>query len=253
MKLRILALPIALLVLAGCGSQVPAAVVTTPVAVASSTESPTTSTAAASTTPTTSTTTTSSKSAASSTSTSTTTTTTTTSARVVMTPETISGSGDDIVELTSTGLRILKFECPGCEHNVAVKTNGDESLIVNDIGSYSGRHLIDIYDDSKTSELEITATGDWTVTLTDAFDSATTVAGPASGKGDDVVFFINTGTKAQIEYSGEHNFAVQGFGGSRSELAVNEIGDYSGTVRLTMPALVQINAAQDGSWTITPS
>ena len=40
---------------------------------------------------------------------------------------------------------------------------------------------------------------------------------------------------------------VQGFGSEVPELAVNKIGDYSGTVKLT-PGFVQVNS--DGDWTI---
>jgi len=55
--------------------------------------------------------------------------------------------------------------------------------------------------------------------------------------------------KAAITNKGESNFVVEGFGSEVPELAVNKIGNYSGTVTLT-PSFVQVNS--DGDWTIAP-
>jgi hypothetical protein len=55
-----------------------------------------------------------------------------------------------------------------------------------------------------------------------------------------------------MTHSGQGNFIVYGFSaGGGQDLLVNEIGAYSGTVRLTDgTSLVSVQA--DGSWSITP-
>jgi hypothetical protein len=170
-----------------------------------------------------------------------------------MPDEVHAGTGDDIVTLTSPpGVRILKFECPKCTSNVPVITNGDEGPVVNEIGAYSGRHVIDVYDDSCTTEIEVKATGKWTLTIQD-ISAATRVTNSAQGKGDDVLIFTESGSKAKITYNGKSNFVVHGYGARFADLAVNEIGNYSGTVRLTTPGLVQVTADPAGTWSIETS
>jgi hypothetical protein len=55
-------------------------------------------------------------------------------------------------------------------------------------------------------------------------------------------------TKATVSNSGRGNFVVQGFAGSSPELAVTTTGSYYETVRLTLPAYVQVISM--GDWTI---
>lgn len=162
-------------------------------------------------------------------------------------PQSLNGSGDDVVKISAVdGVAILKFDCPDCPGNVVLETNGSEGLLVNTIGSYTGTHLINVGDGSITSQLTITAEGPWTVSISDA----STASKALSGRGDTALFVSGTTTAAQITNSGEGNFVVEVYGSSGSDLAVNEIGSYSGTVPLAAPALVQITS--EGSWSITP-
>jgi hypothetical protein len=171
-------------------------------------------------------------------------------------PKVYEGSGDDIVTIqkptTDGSTAILKFECPACSSNVTVKTNGAESLLVNEIGAYSGFHLIDTRAGSNTTEATVHATGAWKMTV-GGLDMATQqVAGqPVSGTGDAVVHIVGSTRKAAITNVGESNFTVKVLpenGGS--DLAVNTIGSYKGTVALSAPAYVQVGSS--GNWTITP-
>jgi hypothetical protein len=97
--------------------------------------------------------------------------------------------------------------------------------------------------------LEITADGPWSVNLRDALglpriDSG----GEATGVGDSVILYFGDTTIANIQHSGESNFAVWSYANG-SDLLVNEIGDYSGQVRWQSgPALIEISA--DGPWSI---
>jgi hypothetical protein len=164
--------------------------------------------------------------------------------------QTFTGVGDDIKTASLSGApAIVTFTCDACARNTVLKTNGRDSLLVNTIGNYSGSHIVDTSAGSVTSEFTIQAQGSWTLTVADLSTIAPS-AGPASGQGDQVVFFTGKSTKSAITYQGERNFVVKGYGGRSSELAVNTIGSYSGTVKLTTPGYVQVTSS--GDWTITP-
>ncbi|GLZ31253.1 hypothetical protein Lesp02_34410 [Lentzea sp. NBRC 105346] len=184
--------------------------------------------------------------------TTTTTTTTTTTKPPPPPPSVFKGSGDDVITLDRpAGVKIAKFECPACTSNTMLKSDGFESLLVNEIGAYSGQMWLDIRDGSRTTTLTVKASGAWTLTVGE-LDMATKASGPVSGKGDSVVFFSGKSTKAKITNVGESNFIVHvvSLDKERLDLAVNHIGSYEGTVPLAGPALIQITSS--GSWSITP-
>ena len=169
-------------------------------------------------------------------------------------PRVIKGNGDDVVDIRPlTEIAVVVFNCR-CSSNTVLKSDGPESLLVNEIGAYKGKRWINVSNDAQTTQFEIEAVGSWTLTI-DTVDQLATKAssGKASGKGDDVVVLGGNATKARITHSkGTSNFAVHaysletGIGG----LLVNEIGGYAGTRPLQAPALVQITA--DGNWSISP-
>lgn len=168
----------------------------------------------------------------------------------VLAMKTFNGAGDDIVSVDLKGLpAIVTFECPACSSNTVLKSNGADSLLVNEIGAYSGTHIIDTKKTSATTELEVSAVGAWTITVAD-LSTVNPVSGPVRGHGDMVVYLAGKTSKAAITNVGQSNFVVIGYGTSFPQLAVNEIGSYSGTVRLTAPAFVQVESS--GDWTITP-
>jgi hypothetical protein len=180
---------------------------------------------------------------------------TTTAPKPASPPTVYEGRGDDVVTITKdSGVAVLQFECPKCSSNTVLKTDGGESLLVNEIGSYKGKRLIDVSTGGATSTLTITASGAWKVTVASGLGMATTATGnnPVSGTGDDVVLMLSTATKARITNKGESNFAVKVYPiDGYSDLAVNEIGSYEGTVPLEAPAVVEVTSS--GKWTITPS
>lgn len=164
--------------------------------------------------------------------------------------QTFNGVGDDVVTAALSGApAIVTFTCDPCSRNTILETNGRDSLLVNTIGSYTGTHIIDTSTGSTTSEFTVQAQGSWTLTVAD-ISTIPSTTGPVSGHGDQVILLGGKSTKAAITYVGERNFVVQGYGGSRSELAVNTIGSYTGTVKLTGPGFVQVTSS--GDWTITP-
>lgn len=157
------------------------------------------------------------------------------------------GSGDDVVTIdTVDSAAILKFQCPNCSGNVVLKTDGSEGLLVNTIGSYTGTHVINVGDGSVTGKLTISAEGDWTVSIGDL----STASKALSGVGDTALLLSGSTTDALIKNNGDGNFVVQVYNSDGADLAVNEIGSYSGTVPMVLPALVQVTS--QGSWSISP-
>lgn len=179
---------------------------------------------------------------------------TTTVAPPLAAPRVYEGRGDDVVTLDKgPGSALVDFECPRCTSNVIVKTDGQESLLVNEIGAYKGRTVIDVYDNSMTSTVEIKAGGAWKMTVTEGITAARASRGePITGHGDDVILIGGSTTKAAVEHRrGDSNFIVKTISNDGMDYPVNAIGGYSGTVLMPTPALVIIQA--DGDWSITPS
>ncbi len=165
-------------------------------------------------------------------------------------PQEFSGTGDMVVEANVTAPAIVTFACPGCTRNTVLKTNGAESLLVNTIGAYSGQKLINVSDGSMTTRFTVEADGAWTINVVD-ITAAEQFTGAASGSGDRVIFMSGDSDVAAITNDGERNFVVLAYGdGNFSPLVVNEIGAYSGTVEMSVPAFVEVTST--GNWSITP-
>lgn len=161
----------------------------------------------------------------------------------------IPGTGDNVIPVSITSPAVISFWCGDCTSNTVLKTDGQESLLVNEIGTYSGSHLVNIYDGSVINTLIVEAEGNWTIGIRDLLTIPPT-NGAAAGHGDTVLYMADTFSAATITNAGEANFVVWGYGGDFSELAVNTIGSYQGTVELTGPGFIQVES--QGDWTITP-
>ncbi|MDQ1053127.1 hypothetical protein QE394_001055 [Arthrobacter sp. SORGH_AS 212] len=169
-------------------------------------------------------------------------------------PKEYSGAGDDVVTITKhgTGAQVAVITHAGWS-NFAVhtldKTMDSTDLLVNTIGNYTGTVLFDARSrDGETTALKITADGPWTVkfiplTSVRSFDGSK----PMTGLGDDVFAYTGTAKAATFTHDGSRNIAVHSYG-TRSDLLVNEIGPYTGTVVWT-PGFYTVTA--DGNWSAT--
>lgn len=164
---------------------------------------------------------------------------------------TYTGTSDDVVKLDKpTGIAVMSFSCPKCTSNTIINSDGSDYGLVNEIGPYVGKRVIDSQDSSLTTQLTVKAKGKWTLTV-GGLDQARRAIGPVSGKGDDVVLMSGATSTAAITNRGESNFIVKTITTDGSlDMPINEIGSYSGTVPLSMPALVEIKSG--GNWTVTP-
>lgn len=122
-------------------------------------------------------------------------------------------------------------------------------LAVNTIGNYAGNVLLNL--DANTAALEITADGAWRVELNPAM-SARRFDGEIAGAGDDVVIYGGDAQIMALTHDGESNFAIWRYGATDTDLLVNEIGPWTGTVPMPAgPGVLAITA--DGGWAIAPA
>jgi hypothetical protein len=168
-------------------------------------------------------------------------------------PIILNGSGDSVVDVLKwDGPAILDITYTGA-HNFAVEnysSNGDQiDLLVNTIGSYHGRRPVDFQSDEYTTRLAITASGQWEIRVLPLNQiTRLNIPGTYNGVGDDVIE-ISGGTPDLLSVNASnasHNFAVLGHG-NYSDLLINEIAPYSGTVILSSDTII-LEIIATGSW-----
>lgn len=169
-------------------------------------------------------------------------------------PKVYSGFGDDVLAISKhdTGAQAVTIQHAGGS-NFAVHSLDSSlestDLLVNEIGNYNGTVLLDGgWSDTETSKLKITADGGWTITLV-PLQKVKSFNGkvPITGTGDDVFYYKGEIASATFTHDGASNISVKTHG-SDSDLLVNEIGPYKGTLVWT-PGLYTVNA--DGNWSAT--
>lgn len=166
--------------------------------------------------------------------------------------QTVTGFGSDrVTTLELDGLpAVVTFRCDDCTGSTVLRANGLDGALVDANGPYLGEHLIDIFDGSVTDEFEVTAAGNWSLTVRDLSD-ITAWDGRVEGRGDAVLYLDTEGTEVALTNGGEGRFVVWGFGAELTEVPVETTGKFSGTVKLTTPGYVQI--ISDGDWAVDPA
>jgi hypothetical protein len=128
--------------------------------------------------------------------------------------------------------------------------------IVNVIGNYRGTVLFDLGKDDHSAAFEIDADGEWMITIkpytaAPIWDPATTL----KGVGDNVYRLVPVSeglTTLDMTYKGNDNFIVDVISGYGLDLLANEIGDFSGQVRLPSGTVLVSIDADEGVWTLKP-
>src|SRR3546814_5270692 len=99
----------------------------------------------------------------------------------------LTGAGDSVLDVNIATTAIVTFSCPTCSSNTVLTTNGPESLLVNEIGPYTGTRLLNTSEGSITTRFTITADSNW-VLIVDDWTTDPQTAGAATGTGHAVVW-----------------------------------------------------------------
>ena len=152
------------------------------------------------------------------------------------------------------GPLVARISNSGGSNFAVISYSGSQynDLLVNEIGSYSGR----VYVAPGVNLIKITSSGAWTVDLR-VITSAPKWNGSSalSGKGDSVILLTggSFGTTT-ITNKSKSNFSVVAYSteGDYLDLLVNEIGSYRGEVLLPTedPVVLSVHAV-GGTWTMS--
>lgn len=167
-------------------------------------------------------------------------------------PVVLTGNGDDVVDIPEDlAVCLVSANYEGGSNFVikSLDASGNSlDLLVNTIGAYTGTTTTGL-GRGTAAMLEINASGPWTITLKPIADADALTSGQVM-HGDNVVLADTSGaTKLNITNNGESNFVVRGISTSSSELLVNEIGSYSGTV--VNKNYIMFIVGSKGDWTIS--
>ncbi|MDA1387972.1 MULTISPECIES: hypothetical protein [Glycomyces] len=171
-------------------------------------------------------------------------------------PVTQSGTGDSVIDLPAPQGIITASHNGSSNFALSVLDSGNamSELPINVIGSYEGTTAYGMDELSEdAAALEIVADGDWEITVAPVTD-APEFSDSQAAQGDGVYLYTGGPATWALSHDGESNFAIVYVSDSLfgSELLVNEIGPYEGTVAVTSgPGVVIVIA--DGEWSLSPS
>lgn len=180
------------------------------------------------------------------------------------TVEPTSAPEPEVVTYEGSGTKIIKVRKPEDGPVLATFTHNGSSnfavwsldsdleqldLLVNTIGDFAGTTILDRNDGENTARIEVEADGTWTIELA-PLSTASQFTDKAQGTGPDVLIYQGPTGVATLKNQGQGNFAVWFFSTETSDLAANEIGNYSGEAVIPEgPTAVQIES--EGKWSIS--
>jgi hypothetical protein len=166
--------------------------------------------------------------------------------------QTFSGTGDDVITLSAAATAGTITATHSGEENFVIwglnTSMAQSGLQVNTIGAYSGTTEFGFgFSTKKTKGFEITADGDWTVTVK-PLGAAPKL--PTSGNGDGVFKYSGSTPVWKVTHSGNANFVIWEYcTNGQTDLVVNKIGSYKGTLKgIGGTCIVAVHA--DGAWSI---
>ena len=177
------------------------------------------------------------------------------------TSQVFSGTGDSVVTVATVNQPILVSMTHDGTSNFAVisktATDGYISLLANTVGIYSGTMFQVLSKKKKLSLFEVSADGNWTITIKPLSAATKWNGNSISGSGDTVVKIpakTKAGNKLGMQFVGTSNFAIISYSksGKYLSLKANEIGDYSGTKTFGSGA-TYLGVEAEGTWTLTKS
>lgn len=159
------------------------------------------------------------------------------------------GRGASVMALPTGPSAVLVIASHSGSSNFSIESldasNQMADLLVNTIGKYAGTTFCET---DSAKKLKITADGSWKITIMPV-SRATVMSATTSGKGDAVLLYDGAAADWAVTHKGQSNFAIKVTGTEGSDLLVNEIGNYSGTVPVSGGPMVVIITA-DGRWSV---
>ena len=182
-------------------------------------------------------------------------------------PIVLTGRGDDIVDFEKwdNAPAVLNIKHTGNSNFAIISydTNGQRlGLLVNTIGTYSGKRLIDMEDDQDSARFEIHADGEWEILIQPLNMIRTEkIPGIITGNGDDAIYLYGDEPPEILDVDASNsdtNFVIRAWGHGR-DLLVNEIAPYTGKVlidrdmvmKFTNDYVVILEILAEDNWTIS--
>jgi hypothetical protein len=166
-----------------------------------------------------------------------------------------SGNGDGVIDLPEGVTQAMVTASSTDDSHFSINAldannEGTGDLLVNSIGAYEGVTALGMHEiGGEPVRLEVTAGGDWTLTIAPL---STAPALPEGGTGDGVFRYEGDAATWAITSTADSHFGVSYYTDADFEMAllVNEVGAYEGEVAASAgPGLVTVTAG--GDWTLT--
>ena len=182
-------------------------------------------------------------------------------------PATAADTVADPVVRTGTGDAVLPVLKPGGAGSRALVTitgndageqftvrgaDGESAVLVDTTDEYSGVVLLDGAAGG-TTQLEVTATGPWSMTFSDVRSAPLLGSGVNTGAGDQVFRYEKGVLRGLLQVQGNatsKRFQVLAYGPEDLDLLVNTVTPYNGQVRVR-PASALVAVRAQGEWSIS--
>lgn len=151
-------------------------------------------------------------------------------------PKYYEGTGDKVLELDIAwnGPSILEISNSGRSNFIVYNYDSQGNkidLLVNEIGAYHGKKLIDVLEGDYSERLEVKSSGAWKITVYPFvidYLEVLNLPGQYEGDGDNIIVINGTPDIGTFSTTESTNFVVWTYYSNSRELLVNEIGPYSG-------------------------
>lgn len=157
------------------------------------------------------------------------------------------------------GAAILRVVYKGRSNFSVISYDANNEIVdylINTIGAYDGRILMDLRDGDHSTRLQVESSGEWEIEIlpfeVENMEMILRLPATFEGSGDNVLVFTD-GKLDTIKFDAskaKHNFAVYAWSRSNGrDLIVNEIAPYTGVVIVPRDTMM-LELFAEGPWTV---
>ncbi|GIG24705.1 hypothetical protein Cde04nite_09490 [Cellulomonas denverensis] len=167
---------------------------------------------------------------------------------------TLSGTASVGFEAPGETALVAALDCSACTGPVEVTSPGAGTTWGTAAAPLTGQFLVDLSNAVVPDRVQVSADGDWTLTLSSPEDLPES-GGPQSGTGPVVLRMADEGKHVRVEATSAgtgddiHGRLVSAVGDDPMSLAVGADAELDQVYPVPMPGLVALDT--DGSWTVT--